>query len=50
MGIRRLFIPSAILFLVLLLATLGRTLWLELRELSTAGTDNLQWTILQVDT
>lgn len=36
--------------LVLLLGLLGSNLWRELRELSTAETDNLQWTILQVET
>jgi len=36
--------------LVLLLALLGANLVRELRGLSTADTDNLQWTILQVET
>ena len=42
-------IPVAIVLLVALTAVVGRSLWLDLRELSTAGTDNAQWTILQLD-
>ncbi|MDJ0993142.1 MAG: ATP-binding protein [Dinoroseobacter sp.] len=43
-------LPTAILVLVVFIAILGRNLWLDLRALSTAGNENAQWTILQLDT
>ncbi|NOE34494.1 ATP-binding protein [Ruegeria sp. HKCCD7318] len=46
----RILIPASVLFLVALVVALGRNLWLEQRALSTAGNENAQWTILQLDT
>ncbi len=46
----RILIPASVLFLVALVVALGRNLWLEQRALSTAGSENAQWTILQLDT
>lgn len=43
-------ILSTILFLLLLLAVMGRNLWVGLETLSTAGDENAQWTIQQLDT
>lgn len=50
MSIRQFAIPVFIAFLVVLVAVMGRTLWVDLANLSTAGNENAQWTILQLDT
>ncbi|MEM7213147.1 MAG: response regulator [Pseudomonadota bacterium] len=49
-GRRRIGVLIMVPLLVLLLGLLGSNLLRELRELSTADADNLQWTILQVET
>ena len=50
MSPRRLLILTAIGGLMVLLAVMGINVLREVRALSTADNDNIQWTILQVDT
>ena len=46
----RMSIYALIVGLLILLAMMGRGIWTELRELSTAADENAQWTISQLDT
>lgn len=50
MRINRLWLPAFIGLLVMSVAVMGRVLWVDLETLSTAGNENAQWTILQLDT
>ncbi|MEM8631906.1 MAG: ATP-binding protein [Pseudomonadota bacterium] len=43
-------IPFALVVLLGMMLLLGRSLWLELHALSTAGNENAQWTVMQLDT
>ncbi|WP_316650732.1 hybrid sensor histidine kinase/response regulator [Ovoidimarina sediminis] len=49
MRIVQTFLFSMVVVLLVLLAFMGRSLWVQLDELSTAGNENAQWTIQQLD-
>ena len=50
MRFQRLALPIISAFMAICVALMGRALWNELQELSTAGNENAQWTIMQLDT
>ncbi len=49
-GLARFIFPATVLVLVAVVVALGTSLWIEQRALATAGNENAQWTVLQLDT